>query len=791
MAKDLSQLSDEELEAIANPQKSVEALSDAQLEAIANGQTPEGYLEVTAPVPGSESDDSDSVAAEMDRAQGSWTPEMLQGALHSKGIDVGKALGNIPESGYNFAKNLIEPFVDFNKTVEGIGRTAVGAVEKLIPGKQDDEKYADAVGQFFKNRYGGMEELKNTIETDPVGFLVDLSGMLGIGAAATSKIPVISKSLGAVSAVTDPLRLAGVPFNNPLMRKMTGNFMERGPWFSDKRSRVIAGEKLNATRETADPTRQASEAARMSEWEDLQGRNPDLPNPTYAQRSGNMDAAAQEQSLSTTGSNMQIFTYNDAKVNDAAVDNVLRQVGREQDLPDIPTDRQDLGRNLSESIEATRRAEKAKVNALYDEVPNAPVESRGIKKAVDEIAAEKPYLTDAEYPGWAINKLKNIFKKANGEPTRTYSYETGVVEIPPTTAEVPFQELHAFRKELGEAIRSAEAGANPNYGLSRNLKKIKGAVDDAIEAAGGTSELADAYNAAKNAYIEYANRFKTGAVNDTLRRGKQITGLNVPDEQIAKKFWTPSGADDLNRAVGPKKATEAMRGYAAGEVLPFLEKEIPDIKGAMRWAAKNRKILGKYGIEGEVSQLIKSQVPGALRKELEGAKTNILNNPALTIPQVNRLLRDLGPALKVLYKDNPAALTALRDYHKVLKALGRNKGVSYSSGSATVEKASNSVVSGLATLAAIKAGQGWVFSSIKNVITGLAKGPLELNQAKINQLLVNATFDPDLAQSLMMLAKNPSNRRAFTNLEKYMNRGFRAGAQHLPSNIVKEGKQYE
>ena len=49
----------------------------------------------------------------------------------------------------NTAQALLHPI----QTAQGIGNLAVGGVQKLIPGTQPQEVYADALGDFLKQRY--------------------------------------------------------------------------------------------------------------------------------------------------------------------------------------------------------------------------------------------------------------------------------------------------------------------------------------------------------------------------------------------------------------------------------------------------------------------------------------------------------------------------------------------------------------------------------------------------------------------------------------------------------------
>jgi hypothetical protein len=65
---------------------------------------------------------------------------------------------------------------------------------------------ANAVGGLYKDRYGSVEALKNTLATDPVGAAADLSTLFTGGASATARIaPTASKVLGVAAKYTNPL----------------------------------------------------------------------------------------------------------------------------------------------------------------------------------------------------------------------------------------------------------------------------------------------------------------------------------------------------------------------------------------------------------------------------------------------------------------------------------------------------------------------------------------------------------------------------------------------------------
>ena len=118
---------------------------------------------------------------------------------------------NIPGSALQVGKDIGTAIVNPIETAKNIGKVGLGFAEKAIPGEQKDEASANAVMGFFKERYGGLENIKNTIETDPVGFALDVAGLFSGGGALASKVPGLAKA-GAVAAkigeVLDPVNAA-------------------------------------------------------------------------------------------------------------------------------------------------------------------------------------------------------------------------------------------------------------------------------------------------------------------------------------------------------------------------------------------------------------------------------------------------------------------------------------------------------------------------------------------------------------------------------------------------------
>ncbi len=116
---------------------------------------------------------------------------------------------NILPSAGRFASDMAQPFIHPIDTSRAVGNLAMGAVEKLIPGEQGHERYADQVGHFIKDRYGSFDAVKQTAMSDPVGMLADASGLLTGGGMLAARAPgKIGKAMSGAGAAIDPLNVA-------------------------------------------------------------------------------------------------------------------------------------------------------------------------------------------------------------------------------------------------------------------------------------------------------------------------------------------------------------------------------------------------------------------------------------------------------------------------------------------------------------------------------------------------------------------------------------------------------
>lgn len=129
-----------------------------------------------------------------------------------------EALKNIPSSAVNFGKGMFNAAMHPIDSLGNLGDAAAGGLKNITPKPLADlidkidpnpaaadraVNAADAVGNFYKNRYGSASGIKNTLSTDPVGTAADLSAVLGIGAElAPGKI---GSALSRASSLTNPI----------------------------------------------------------------------------------------------------------------------------------------------------------------------------------------------------------------------------------------------------------------------------------------------------------------------------------------------------------------------------------------------------------------------------------------------------------------------------------------------------------------------------------------------------------------------------------------------------------
>ena len=119
-----------------------------------------------------------------------------------------QALSNVDESGLQLLNDIVTPLLSPIQTAKDLKALGSSVINLFKEGEQGNEDLARQVGQFFKDRYGGLENIKRTFATDPVGMLSDISIILTGGATLAPKASATANVLSKASKITSPIETA-------------------------------------------------------------------------------------------------------------------------------------------------------------------------------------------------------------------------------------------------------------------------------------------------------------------------------------------------------------------------------------------------------------------------------------------------------------------------------------------------------------------------------------------------------------------------------------------------------
>jgi len=127
-----------------------------------------------------------------------------------------QTLGNVPSSAYQLGSDVAQAITSPVQTLDAIGNLGLGLIALAIPDAYQEERLdkpqeaAMAVGQYISDRYGGLDKAKESLRTDPVGVLADVSGILLGGGYLATKSGLKAGELATKAGIaTDPLVIAG------------------------------------------------------------------------------------------------------------------------------------------------------------------------------------------------------------------------------------------------------------------------------------------------------------------------------------------------------------------------------------------------------------------------------------------------------------------------------------------------------------------------------------------------------------------------------------------------------
>lgn len=142
-------------------------------------------------------------------------------------LSASEMASNFVPSAVRMGQDIATAVMNPIDTVHSIGKVGDGVLDKFgvnIPGTNDNEPVADAVGGALKDRYGSRDAIVNTFNTDPVGAFADVAGLLTGGATTAAKTgtkiaPIANKAARAASAL-DPVNLATRGVTNAVQKPL-------------------------------------------------------------------------------------------------------------------------------------------------------------------------------------------------------------------------------------------------------------------------------------------------------------------------------------------------------------------------------------------------------------------------------------------------------------------------------------------------------------------------------------------------------------------------------------------
>jgi hypothetical protein len=140
-----------------------------------------------------------------DLTKGSVQPAQQQAPAGMSWSDVpGEAMRNLVPSAKSTALGMVEPFLNPRQTARTIYDIGAGLASKAkgaigVKNAPEDEATVNAIGEFYKQRYGSEEGFKRALAEDPVGVMADMSAIVGGGGMALAKAPGMAGRIGEMA----------------------------------------------------------------------------------------------------------------------------------------------------------------------------------------------------------------------------------------------------------------------------------------------------------------------------------------------------------------------------------------------------------------------------------------------------------------------------------------------------------------------------------------------------------------------------------------------------------------
>jgi len=584
--------------------------------------------------------------------QGQPAPESPAADPQSRSwMDVpGEALSNLGSSAAKFGAGLANVVMHPVDTLGGIGDLTMGALSKsgllnratqaprrnnphstVLPPKDiaRGEGVVNALTDHYKQAYGSVDALKNTIATDPVAFAGDLSTLLSGGSAALGRVaPSTSAALATAAKYTNPMTPVIAAAEVPL--KLAGKATKYG---------------YNAL----SPKSVAYLAAAEGKGNDIVNalRKPDqiiVPGsyPTAAQAATGVDAT-RFQAMGADAAKVLPTEY--LRRADQQKNAQLTQVANIAKSPEKLASAE-----AARSATATKNygaANKvlAEADSALDVLMKRPSMDKVMARA-QKLAEERgvPFQIGKTHPGGAVDEF---IVGADGVPQISTSIK------PPTTVKYPGDSLHAMKQAFDDLINDPKT-----FGIGKNeaaaIGKTRGEFLKWVEGKNSPYKVARETFAAQSKPINQmqVGRYLEGklvpALGEESGKLRSVAFANAVEDApgtIGKAIDGAPRASSLSDVLTPDqvKAVEAVRSELArnarGEQMASAAKAGgPDIAGAVSQSSSMAKIPNVVNRIVTVANDIIRRVQGKMDQKLAIELATEMLDPGLAATALEKAM---------------------------------------------------------------------------------------------------------------------------------------------------------
>ena len=575
----------------------------------------------------------------------------------------GEALANVGTSAQKFFGGVVEAVTSPLQTAKGVLDIGAGALQNALPKNvvvnQFDAhpeaaahavKVANAVGGMFKERYGSIEGLKNTLATDPVGAAADISTLFSGGATVAARAaPGVAKVLNTAAIVTNPMTpvvagitKAGAPVATAMGKTVEAIKGELAPQKAAKIAREAAGPALEDIRAAA-----LNAPSNLTAAQAISG---------VTERAPAMQALASDVESTLAGS-QKFFPKQEAAVR-----------AREATIQAVTPDEV-----------AAIAARKQATEPLY----------QAANKAAAQISPELQSVFE-RLPAGTLEKAAEIARMESrpfilGETKAAQEIPTGLVTAegqpftkvaPATTANISGESLHYIKRALSDI-----ANASPATGIGKDTQAAaRNVLTDYLKVV-ESPEVLPVYGAARQTFSKMSE-----PVNQAQVLNEMLSVLQKPGGgERVQPFLNALGRGEqalLKRSTGQPRYTElgqVLTEPQMGAVQKVAGEMTRDVQMAKQAAAGQNALTeilsrnsqsakkfipnfidAKAAIARETTSLLEGKVNektiGLLTDAFENGKNlaTLLNK--IPFKERNEVLRAIGDAQGRL---SPAKLTAL------------------------------------------------------------------------------------------------------------------------------------